>query len=114
MRKVAICIAGIGLASCGIKPSDVLSRPPVFTEMTARTPNDYAGCVAPKLNEIWPFIRALPIQNGQQILADGSMSIPKTMIVVEVVQDGSATKVTMHSMSGSATDASAIAARSCL
>lgn len=82
------------LVGCATTPNDIAKLPPAYTGHTSKSVHQYAGCVAPKIGELWPFTQSLPIDGGVRIVGQASMSIPKAMLVIDVVKSGDGADVT--------------------
>lgn len=94
MKIILIMLVAAALAGCATTPNDIAKLPPVYTGHTSKSVQEYAGCVAPKIGEFWPFTQSLPIDGGVRIVGQASMSIPKAMLVIDVVKSGDGANVT--------------------
>ncbi len=102
------------LSGCVSTPAQVAAKKPALVAHSNRTVAEVSGCIAPKIGQLWPFVQALPIEGGTRIAGDGSMSIPKTALVVDITAEGNGSLVTYIPNNDSVSDSNEAAVKSCI
>lgn len=93
-KMLALGVIALAVSACATTPNDVAKLPPAYVGHTSKSVQDFSGCVSPKIGNLWPFTQSLPINGGLRIVGQASMSIPKAMLVIDVVGAGDGSNVT--------------------
>lgn len=113
MRFAIAILACVLMAGCATTAEDLTAQKPAVLR-TTRSVAAYAGCVAPRLQKLWPFVHAIPIDGGQQITGSGSMAIPKVMVAIDITANGNGTKVAYFLKNASVQSADVDVIRGCV
>lgn len=115
MKWILIVLALLTVSGCATTAAQIVQEKPALIAHTDKTVSEYAGCIAPKFGAAWPFVQAMPIEDGTRIYASGSMSIPKVMVVVDVTADhGGGATVAYRPKDAAAQSREARAVQSCI
>jgi hypothetical protein len=114
--KIAIFAFSLAamLSGCVSTPAQVAAKKPALIAHSNKTVSEVSGCIAPKIGKLWPFVQALPIEGGTRIAGDGSMSIPKTALVVDVTAEGNGSRVTYIPNNEAVSNSNEAAVKSCI
>lgn len=81
-RRAWVAVAALALAGC-TSPNDLLKKDPVFFGHTAKSPRDYAQCVADGWRNQGEQVRMVATPNGYDVIDEGSVGPIGVLRVVQ-------------------------------